>query len=97
MLAVTWPWRWSTAARGSLRRDGVDQFEVMAGGDLGHDAAVAGVQQALRGDHVRADRAVAIDHGGAGVVAARLDGEDHAVARSGTVRHMISASSRLSW
>ena len=35
--------------------DGVDQLEVMARGDLGHDAAVA-VVDSLRGDHVRADR-----------------------------------------
>ena len=31
---------------------GIDQFEMVAGGDLGHHAAVARVQQALRGDHV---------------------------------------------
>ena len=52
--------------------DGVDQLEVVARGDLGHDAAVA-VVDALRGDDVRADLAVARDDRGAGVVAARLD------------------------
>jgi hypothetical protein len=41
--------------------------------------------------------AVGGDHRRAGVVAARLQREDHAGARAGTVRHMIRASSRLSW
>ena len=46
---------------GALERVGghrVDQLEVVARRDLRHHAAVAGVQQALRGDHVRADLAV---------------------------------------
>ena len=80
-----------------VRGDRVDQLQVVPRRDLGHHAAVARVQQALRGDHVREDLAVVGDDGGAGVVAARLDGQDQAVARSGAVRHMMSASSRLSW
>ena len=56
--------------------DRVDQLEVVPGGDLGHDAAEALVGRRLRGDHVRADRA-AVEHGRAGVVAGRLDAEDH--------------------
>ena len=79
--------------------DRVEHLEVLARGDLRHHAAVALVQQPLRRDHVGADRAVARDERGAGVVAAGLDAEDHAVAArsAGTVRHMIRASSRLSW
>ena len=90
--------------------DRVEQLEVAPGRDLRHDAAVARVQQTLRRDDVRVDRPVAPDDGRAGVVAARLDAEDHAPApcgavsimapaacRSGTVRHMMRASSLLSW
>ena len=69
---------------GPLERVGghrVDQLQVVARGDLRHHAAVARVQQPLRGDHVREDPAVVADDRGAGVVAARLDGEDHAVVR----------------
>ena len=59
--------------------DGVDQLEVVAGGDLGHDTAVA-VVDALRGDDVgRGSRPPCDDDRGAGVVAARLEREDHAV------------------
>jgi hypothetical protein len=88
------------AGAGALERvggDRVHELEVVARGDLRHHPAVARVEETLRGDHVRTDLAVLGHHGGAGVVAARLDAEDHAVARSGTVRHMMSASSRLSW
>ena len=66
----------------------------------------------LRGDHVGGDRSVTPDERGARVVAARLEREDHGRwwatgSASGTssrrprsvagVRHMISASSPLSW
>ncbi len=57
--------------------DRVDDLEVMARGDLGHDAAEVLVC-GLRGDHVGADTPVGVDHGGAGVVAAGLEREDHA-------------------
>ena len=63
-----------------LAQGGLDhrrgQLEVMAGGDLGDDAAEAGVRGGLRGDHVRQD-AAAVEHGGAGVIAGRLDSKDH--------------------
>ena len=90
------------------------ELEVVAGGDLGHDAAVAVVHPLAR-DDVRVDRAVVPDDRRAGVVAARLEREDHAgagpVGSTGPaagmssrrpssvagVRHMMSASSPLSW
>ena len=78
-------------------RDRVHKLEVVARGDLRDDPAVAGVQQALRRDRIRADLAAVRHDRGARVVAARLEREDQAVARSGAVRHMIRASSRLSW
>ena len=68
----------------------------------------------LRGDDVGQDAVVRRDDGGAGVVAARLDREDHGAGAVGVtgpaagmsssepfsvagVRHMMSASSPLSW
>jgi hypothetical protein len=54
----------------------VDEREVVAGRDLGHDAAVA-VVDALGGDDVGAHLPRAGDDGRAGVVAAGLDGQDH--------------------
>ena len=84
----------------------------MARGDLRHDAAV-GVVDALRGDDVRAHLAVAGDDRRAGVVAARLEARGSGscglmrATALGTsskrpasvdwVRHMITASSPLSW
>ncbi len=58
-----------------LRDHQVDQLQMMAGGDLGHDAAVA-VVHALRGDHVRARVSVRVEDRCAGVVAAALQGQD---------------------
>ena len=93
--------------RQGLVDDGVDQLEVVARGDLGHDPAEAGVLL-LGGDHVGADRAVLLQDRRAGVVAAGLEREDaHGGEALGTsssdparvagVRHMTSASSPLSW
>ena len=62
--------------RAALQRVGdhrVHQLEVPPRRDLRHHSAVARVQQALGGDHVRADLAVLGDQRGAGVVAAGLD------------------------
>ena len=77
--------------------DGVDQLQVMAARDLGHDAAVA-VVDPLRGDDVGPDLPILGDDGRTGVVTARLQGEDHAVAAlpRALVRHMIIASSPVS-
>ena len=72
--------------------DGVDELEVVARGDLRHDAAEAVVHPLAR-DHVRADLAGSGDDRGAGVVAGGLEREDHA---GGCERHMITASSPLS-
>ena len=55
--------------------DGIDQLEVPARGHLRDDPAEPGVQLGLRGDH-GAEHARAIENGGAGVVAGRLDRED---------------------
>ena len=81
------------ASASAASTTGVDQLEVVARGDLGDDAAEA-IVDALRGDHVRADLAVARDDRGAGVVAARLEREDQRSRRSrrahGTgVRHVV--------
>ena len=75
--------------------DGVDQLEVVARGDLGHDPTEPLVGARLRRDHVRSDRRP-VDDRRAGVVARRLDRQDHAVAGSGS-SHITSASSPLSW
>ena len=57
-----------------LPYDTVEAFEVRAGGDLGNDAAVAGML-GLRMDDVRAGlAAVRLDDGGAGVVTGGFDG-----------------------
>ena len=66
----------------------VDQLEVAARGDLGDDAAEAGVQLGLRGDDV-AEHARAVEDGGAGVVAGGLDREDPA-----SSRHALEARAR---
>ena len=89
--------------------DGVDQLQVVAGGDLGDHAAEA-VMDSLGGDDIGAHGAVGLDDRRAGVVAGRLDGQDQrpgSSTASGTsdrcpssvagVRHMMSASSPLSW
>ncbi len=53
------------------------QFEVVARGDLGDDAAEVGVRGGLRGDQVREDPRP-VEHGRAGVVAGGLDRENQA-------------------
>ncbi len=74
-----------------------DELEVAPRGDLGHDAAEAGVEIGLRGADARAHLAGAGDDGRARVVAGGLEREDHQPARpAGGSRHMIRASSRLS-
>ena len=65
------------------------QLQVVARGDLGHDAAELRVRRGLRGDRV-GEHARAVQHRRAGVVAGRLYGEHQS-------SHMISASSPLSW
>ena len=84
---------------------------MVARGDLGHDSAEA-IVLVLGGDHVGGEHAVGLpQHGRTGVVAARLERQDRALAHGepglGTsasdpasvagVRHITSASSPLSW
>jgi hypothetical protein len=113
-------------ARERVVDDDVREVEVVARGDLGHDAAVR-VVDALGGHDVGPHLAVAGHDGGAGVVAAGLDPEDVPGLRPGNgigfadaghgpnatgpafgtssvrpssvagVRHMMRASSPLSW
>ena len=87
-------------ARERVVDDVADQVEMVTRRDLGHDPAVA-VVDALGGDHVRADLAVVGDDRRARVVTARLEREDHpdalGVDAVSAVRHMISASSPVSW
>ena len=81
----------------SLLDHGYDQLEMAPRRDLRHDAAELPVEVRLRRDDVRSDLAVSGDEGGGGLVAGRLDAEDHETDASGTAsRHMITASSRLS-
>ncbi len=53
--------------------DGDDGAEVLAGGELGDDAAVGGVDGDLGGDDVRELARAALDDGGGGLVAGALD------------------------
>jgi hypothetical protein len=78
----------------------VHQLQVAARRDLGHHAAVLGVKETLRCDHVRQDVPVGRHDRGTGVVAARFDSENHVAGTADSapaVRHMIRASSLLSW
>ena len=56
--------------------DGHDRLEVAARGQLGHDAAVRGVDVVLGGDDAREHLAPAVDDGGGGLVARGLDAQD---------------------
>ena len=76
-----------------VEHDRVDELEVMTRSDLRDDAAEDRVRARLRRDQVRPDGA-AVDNGGAGVVAGRLDRQDHGIGAA--LRHMITASSPLS-
>ena len=87
-----------------LAHDRSDELEMSPRRDLGHDAAVARVQVGLGGDDVGANLPLLGHERRRGLVAGRLEPEDHPVSAcsasafwSGTgSRHMISASSRLS-
>ena len=87
-----------------LADDRADELEVAARGDLRDDAAVAGVEVGLRGDDGGEHPAVPRDDRSGGLVARRLDAQDHPVSsrapastrRRSDSRHMITASSRLS-
>ena len=70
------------ARLGEGRPDGgLDRLEMRACGDLGHDAAVAGVLLHRGGDDVGEQGRAAHD-ADAGLVAARLDPEDEGLARN---------------
>ena len=103
------PGPWVTATRSTLaigppadssavRTTGDDELEVAPRRDLGHDAAEAGVQVGLRRRRRTSARCRRRSRRRGGLVARRLDPEDHdALARTRVgSRHMISASSRLS-
>jgi hypothetical protein len=80
--------------------DRVDQLQVMARRDLGHHSAVALVEARLGGDDVAEHPPVARDDRRAGVVARGLEREDQVRPRGyawTSVRHMMRASSLLSW
>ena len=80
-----------------VAHDGRDELEVPARRDLRHDSAEAGVEIGLR-RHDRRQHASVVSHdGGGGLVARRLDPEDHDACSDGAgSRHMMTASSRLS-
>ncbi len=58
--------------------DGNDGAEMLAAGQLGNDAAVAGVGGDLRGDDGRESARAALDNGRGGFVAGGFDAEDEA-------------------
>ena len=70
----------AAALRQRLADQPVEDLDMGARGDFRHDAAEGGVFLELRADHVGDDPAAtvipALDHGGGGLVAARLDAED---------------------
>ena len=66
------------ASRDGGADDGDDGAEVLAGGELGDDAAVVGVDGDLRGDDVGEGFAAGADDGGGGLVAGAFDAEDQA-------------------
>ena len=77
--------------------DRPDELEVPPRRDLGHDAAEPRVEVCLRRNDGRQHDAVLGHDGGGGLVARRLDPEDHDACSDGAgSRHMMSASSRLS-
>ena len=87
--------------RGS--NDRRDELQMTARGDLGHDASVPRVQIRLRGDDVREHLPLGRHERRGGLVARRLDAEDHPASACSAAswaatgsRHMIKASSRLS-
>jgi hypothetical protein len=67
--------------------DRVDGTQMVAGGDLRHDAPVRGVQRGLGGDDRRPHMAALDDRRG-GLIARGFDGED------GPVDHPVAAASR---
>ncbi len=73
-----------------LADDRRDELEVATRGNLGNDAAVARVEVGLRRDDARAYLSLLGDERRGGLVARRLEPENHASL------HMMSASSRLS-
>ena len=94
----------STRLGECLADDRADELQVAAGGDLRDDAAVPAVEVGLRGDDGGEHPAFPRDDRSGGLVARRLDAQDHAVSsrapastrRRSDSRHMITASSRLS-
>ena len=86
--------------RGLDRR--LQRLEMRAGGDFGHDPAVAGMLVHRARDRVREQRAAA-DDADAGLVAARLDAEDerfaavhvHAPASRGRAVAPVQANRRI--
>ena len=86
--------------RERLAHDRSDELQVAPRGDLGDHPAVAVVELRLGGDDGRSDLALVGDDRRSGLVAGRLEREDHeAASRPSSTdgsRHMISASSRLS-
>ena len=70
-------------AEGSVD-DGDDGAEVLAGGELGDDAAVGGVDGDLRGDDVRELACAALNDGGGGLVAGTLDTQYEAAGCGGS-------------
>ncbi len=70
----------------------VQHLDVGTGGDLGDDAAVAGVAVDLAGDHRGQLHLAVADHGRRGLVAGALDAEDRAHGGEVSVGHVASSS-----
>ena len=70
--------------------DGDDGAEVLAGGELGDDAAVRGVDGDLGGNDIGELACAALDDSGGGFVAGALDSEDEAGSGLSNVMHQSS-------
>ena len=74
--------------------DGNDGAEMLAAGQLGNDAAVAGVGGDLRGDGGGKRARAALDDGRGGLVAGGFDAEDEAAGHTSSLVGGIGAASR---
>ncbi len=70
--------------------------EMLAGGDLGHHAAIGAMGGELARNHGRQHPALAVHHGAGGVVAGGLDAEDEGVGHGGSVPRPRPSSPRPS-
>jgi poly(A) polymerase len=80
----------SAGAGHSFANDGNDVAEMFAGGELGHDAAVVGVERHLRGYDVRERGGAGTNNSGGSLVAGAFDAENQAccLSTAGAFAHL---------